>query len=856
MADITALLLNAQSPDPNIRKQSEDAIQQFQVQDPGNFFLQFASELAKEDKPIEVRTLAGLLLKNALDAKDEERKAKLVEQWKALDPQIRAQVKICILATLQSTVKQASHTSAQVVAKVAAIEIPLKVWPELIPALLQNMNNPQAKQSTLDALGYTCEELSAEGLEQAVVDQVLTAVVQGIRKEEPDNEVRLAATNALLNALTFAQSNFQKDPERNYVMQVTCEATQCADVRVRRTAFECLVRIHSEYYEHMQQYIGDVFNLSLKAVREDEEDVALQAIELWSTLCEIEMPEDEYGEPSEDSHNFVKKALAGLVPMLLETLLKQEEGQEVDEGTWNLSMAGGTCLGLVANTVGDECIQHVLPFVEGNAMVESWRNREAALLAFGSILDGPKPETLEPLINQSLGHLLQQLKDQNNYIKDTTAWTIARVCEFCPNVIKQDNLQQILMEFFLVLEHAPAPVAIKICWAISYVATETDGTMLTPYFQQIVQMLLTTAERPDVEHTNLRSAAYNALSDVVHSTQEVIQICLQLMPAMLAKLSETLQMPMATAEDRQKQADLQALFCGVLQVLIQKLETSDAYRQQMVSNFADNLMTCFLQVLRCNVNSVQEDAMQAIAALVQAMGADFLKYMEAFYPFLEQGLKNFQEYQVCSVTVGAVGDLCRALGPKLPSTMWDHIVEVLLHNLSSNTLHRSVKPVILSCFGDIGLALEGNFVSYLPHVMQMLQHASMASQQTLDDSAEEEEIEQMNQLRISIFEAYAGIFQGLQHQVVQLKPYVEGIVKFSEHFFTIPVELRDDAVVIACVGVLGDMAQRITESAPFLAQCQAVKSGILESVQSDNKELAKEAKWAKSCIEKVNGPLA
>lgn len=51
------------------------------------------------------------------------------------------------------------------------------------------------------------------------------------------------------------------------------------------------MRIHSEYYEHMQQYIGDVFNLSLKAVREDEEDVALQAIELWSTLCEIEMPE-------------------------------------------------------------------------------------------------------------------------------------------------------------------------------------------------------------------------------------------------------------------------------------------------------------------------------------------------------------------------------------------------------------------------------------------------------------------------------------------------------------------------------------------------------------------------------------
>ena len=129
-------------------------------------------------------------------------------------------------------VKQASHTSAQVVAKVATIELPLGLWPELVPTLLQNMNVPIARQSTLEALGYSCEELNAIGLDQGTVDSILTAVVQGIRKEEADNDVRLAATTALLNALTFAQANFQKDAERNYIMQVTCEATQCADVRV------------------------------------------------------------------------------------------------------------------------------------------------------------------------------------------------------------------------------------------------------------------------------------------------------------------------------------------------------------------------------------------------------------------------------------------------------------------------------------------------------------------------------------------------------------------------------------------------------------------------------------------------
>mmetsp|Transcript_14784 Transcript_14784/g.31758 ORF Transcript_14784/g.31758 Transcript_14784/m.31758 type:complete len:862 (-) Transcript_14784:329-2914(-) len=861
MADITGLLVSAQNPDPNIRKQAEDAIRGFQASDPGGFFFQFASELAKEDKPAEVRTLAGLLLKNALDAKDEARKNELWETWKALDPQLKLQIKSLLLGTLHSPVKQASHTSAQVVAKVATIELPLALWPELVPTLLQNMNVPLARQSTLEALGYSCEELNAVGLEQGVVDSILTAVVQGMRKEEPDNDVRLAATTALLNALTFAQANFQKDAERNYVMQVTCEATQCADMRVRRTAFECLVRIHSEYYEHMQQYIQDVFNLTVKAAREDAEEVALQAIELWSTLCEYEMPEDIDGEPSEDSKNYVKQALPGLVPMLLDSLLKQEEGQEADEGTWNLSMAGGTCLGLVANTVGDQVIGLVLPFVHQAANMEDWRYREAALMAFGSILDGPRPENLQPLVTESMVLLLERLKDpnENPYVKDTAAWTIARVCEFVPRVITPTNLNDILLHFFQALEQAAPTVAIKICWAISFLATESDGNLLTPFFQQIVQRLLTAAERPDVEHTNLRSAAYNALSEVVHCTNDdTIPICIQLMLPMIQKLQLTLSLPTTSNEERQKQADMQALFCGVLQVLIQKLETSKDFCRQMITTYADQLMTLFLQVLACNANSVQEDAMQAIAALVQAMGAEFQKYMEAFYPFLDKGLKNFQEYQVCNVAVGTVGDLCRALGAQLPPAMWDQIVLALLHNVSSPTLHRSVKPAILSCFGDIALALQGGFEKYLAHVMTMLQHASDASKELDGDelTQDEEEMEHINALRTSILEAYAGIFQGLQAQVHTLKPYVEHIILFTQHIFSFPVEDRDDGVVSAACGVLGDMAQRIQEAAPFLAQNEKVKAGLMEAKNSDNEDLKKEAAWAVSCIERVAGKLA
>jgi hypothetical protein len=50
------------------------------------------------------------------------------------------------------------------------------------------------------------------------------------------------------------------------------------------------------------------------------------------------------------NHHFIKAVVPHLVPVLLKQLTKQEEGQEQDDTAWNLAMASGTCLGLLART--------------------------------------------------------------------------------------------------------------------------------------------------------------------------------------------------------------------------------------------------------------------------------------------------------------------------------------------------------------------------------------------------------------------------------------------------------------------------------------------------------------------------
>ena len=115
------------------------------------------------------------------------------------------------------------------------------MWPALLSTLVQNVTNPASteimKESSLSAIGYICQDVEPRCLEEQSND-ILTAIVHGMKRDEPSNHVKLAATHAMLNSLEFTRSNFEKDSERHYVMQVVCEGTQCEDIQVQ---LRCIV---------------------------------------------------------------------------------------------------------------------------------------------------------------------------------------------------------------------------------------------------------------------------------------------------------------------------------------------------------------------------------------------------------------------------------------------------------------------------------------------------------------------------------------------------------------------------------------------------------------------------------------
>ena len=56
--------------------------------------------------------------------------------------------------------------------------------------------------------------------------------------------------------MEFIRDNFEREGERNYIMQIVCEATQSDNIDVQVAAFECLCKIVSLYYEKMDMYMA------------------------------------------------------------------------------------------------------------------------------------------------------------------------------------------------------------------------------------------------------------------------------------------------------------------------------------------------------------------------------------------------------------------------------------------------------------------------------------------------------------------------------------------------------------------------------------------------------------------------
>eukprot|EP00053_Salpingoeca_punica_P019522 m.198216 g.198216 ORF g.198216 m.198216 type:complete len:874 (-) comp17673_c0_seq1:2360-4981(-) len=870
-SDISQALDACLSSDNNLRDQAFQWLEAAQRADLPNFMLALASELRNTERPIISRQQAGIQLKNCLVSKDDTVREQKSAAWCNFDPNVRNNIKMLAFQSL-GTEQQGNASTPQVISAIATIEIPKGMWPDVMSQLVQAMQQPGAtdalREAILDTIGYICEGTDPDFLEKDAND-LLTVVIQCMRPAEASTRIRKAATTALLNSLEFCRLNFENESHRNVIMQTVCEATQCPDSSVKVAALECLVRIMSLYYQHMKTYMGALFSITMEAMMSADEKVALQGIEFWSNVCDEEydlaMDEPVPGQPPERvSQHYCKGAVPHIVPILNQLLTKQEE--EDDEEDWNLSKAASVCLTLIALCAEDDVLQFVVPFVRENVSNPQWQFRDAAVLAFGSVLEGPSGEAIVGIIETALAHIMTMMQDPSPVVKDTVAWLLGRIVDLFPQCVLNAVYFQPLIECLMAGLDMEPRVSTNCCWAVHALAenahehalNESDSDVLQTYplsgnFERILTKLFQVTVRDDAGECNLRCAAYEALIALLqNNARDCYPMVLKAATEIINRLETSLGLQVEGREQMTQYTEMQASLCALLQAVLRQLERND------VMAVSDIVMTILLRMFNSESGSqhnVLEDALMAVSALIEALKEHFGKYMQAIQPYLLAALKNTAEYQVCFVAVGVVGDVCRSLGVQcLP--FCDDIMAALMRALGEPSLDRSVKPHILSAFGDVAMAIGPHYKKYLAMSLTVLQQAAGRAAE-MTDADDFDQVDHMNALREGILEAFTGILHALKgdgeipsNDVSEIVPSVGGIVQFI-NFITRDMSLSESNVR-SSLGLLGDlcsifkqqMGSQVTDFADVL-----VARGM--SGKEDPTRVT--AKWAQKQIRLARG---
>jgi importin subunit beta-1 len=348
----------------------------------------------------------------------------------------------------------------------------------------------------------------------------------------------------------------------------------------------------------------------------------------------------------------------------------------------------------------------------------------------------------------------------------------------------------------------------------------------------------------------VRTAAYEVLNVFVqNAATESLQPIASLSDVIIKRLEETvpMQSQVVSVEDKITLEEMQNSLCTVLQAIISRLD------KEIIPQ-GDRVMQILLQILQSvgGKSSVPDAVFATISSLATAMEEDFVKYMDAFAPFLYNALGNQEEPSLCSMAIGLVSDITRSLGER-SQPYCDNFMNYLLNNLRSTTLGNQFKPAILQCFGDIAGAIGGHFETYLSVVAQVLEQASTVH--TTTDVAYEM-FDYVISLREGIMDAWGGIIGAMKasQKTQALQQYVPTIFNLLS---IIAEDInRSEPLMRACMGVVGDLADAYPNGELVEAFRQDWLTAMIKETKTNREYMPRTietARWAREQVKRQLG---
>ncbi|OVA15947.1 Importin-beta [Macleaya cordata] len=511
-----------------------------------------------EGTPVEIRQAAGLLLKNNLRT-----------AFKSLSLSYQQYIKSELLPCLGAADRHIRSTVGTIISVIVQ-EGQVLCWPELLQALVQCLDSNELNhmEGAMDALSKICEDIPQEldldvpGLAERPINVFLPRLFQLFKSSHSSlRKLSLGSVNEFIMlmpaALVLSMDQF---------LQGLFVLAHDPAAEVRKLVCAAFVQLIEVRPSVLEPHLRNVIEYMLQANRDTDDEVSLEACEFWSAYCEAQLPpenlieflprlipvllsnmvyaeDDESLVDAEEDESFPDRD-QDLKPRFHASRFHGAENAEDDDddivNVWNLRKCSAAALDILSNVFGDDILPTLMPLVQAklaNVDDVAWKEREAAVLAFGAIAEGCI-NGLYPHLPEIVSFLIPLLDDKFPLIRSITCWTLSRYSKFVVQGISHqkghEQFEKVLMGLLRRVLDTNKRVQEAACSAFATLEEEA-AEELAPHLEIILQHLLCAFGRYQKRNLRIVYDAIGTLADAVGHELNQPRYLEILMPPLISK---------------------------------------------------------------------------------------------------------------------------------------------------------------------------------------------------------------------------------------------------------------------------------------------------------------------------------
>mmetsp|Transcript_27279 Transcript_27279/g.66454 ORF Transcript_27279/g.66454 Transcript_27279/m.66454 type:complete len:451 (-) Transcript_27279:1171-2523(-) len=282
----------------------------------------------------------------------------------------------------------------------------------------------------------------------------------------------------------------------------------------------------------------------------------------------------------------------------------------------------------------------------------------------------------------------------------------------------------------------------------------------------------------------------------------------------------------------------------IINIIVQK------YGKNLGNNFCQELFD-FIQILifyfekSNNENYFDEELLICIGTLVHTFKKNFSKYFKNWIPFLLNCISSINIHQTTSLAIGIIGDLCRALGNEFRPYL-EETLDILIEILQNNQINRDIKPLILSCFGDMAFTTEDFFPKYFVFIIPLFKAASSFVQFNFvrDDP---DSFDCKIQLKEAILEGMSSLIQNKSTKINigEIFEKLDWILNFLQK---VVEEDRSLTITQLCICLIGDLSLNFFSFKKIFSQEKWIQQILFEFEGSSDYKNRNIGEWVQESL--------